>query len=170
MIEYISEFGLPKEFSKKKKFDLMIGMFIPKDQWNDIDIKWPINYDLQKVYLTVEECSKATLEKALNEGIPEDTLKNGYIAIAMLTYPTTYLNEVPLARDVLNHTIDCEWDKDTLSFNFTIRMPNAPTGEYSWEDLNITTLKVDSLTSIEEDGKYKIASFNVYPVLDITRM
>ena len=33
MIQYISEFGLPKEFSKKKKFDLLVGMYIPKDEW-----------------------------------------------------------------------------------------------------------------------------------------
>ena len=32
MIQYISEFGLPKEFSKKKKFELLIGMFIPKEE------------------------------------------------------------------------------------------------------------------------------------------
>ena len=35
MIQFISEFGLPKEFSKKKKFDLLVGMFIPNDEWKN---------------------------------------------------------------------------------------------------------------------------------------
>ena len=52
MIQYISEFGLPKEFSKKKKFDLLIGMFIPQTEWKDKEIDWNINMDLQKVFLT----------------------------------------------------------------------------------------------------------------------
>ena len=170
MIQFISEFGLPKEFSKKKKFDLLVGMFIPKDEWKDKDVKWNINLDLQKVYLTIEECAKATLESALNNGISENDLKNGYIAIAMFTYPTQTLNEISLARDVHNNSIDCEFDKGTISFNFTFRRPNPAINEYGWEELNVSTLKIDSFTSKNEDGKYSITSFNVYPVIDATMM
>ena len=66
MIQYISEFGLPKEFSKKKKFDLLIGMFIPQTEWKDKEIDWNINMDLQKVFLTVEDCARDVLDHLLN--------------------------------------------------------------------------------------------------------
>lgn len=169
MIQYISEFGLPKEFSKKKKFDLLTGLFIPKDEWKSIDIGWKVNFDLQKVYLTIEECAKATLEEALDNGVSEDVVKNGYIAIAAFTYPTPQLNEVPLARDTLDHALDCEWNKDTLSFNFTFR--GLGTQGNTWEEISISTLKVDSLTATEtEEGKHKIIDFKVYPVVDMTTM
>ena len=45
MIQYISEFGLPKEFSKKKKFDLLIGLFIPQTEWKDKEIDWNTIYE-----------------------------------------------------------------------------------------------------------------------------
>lgn len=170
MIQFISEFGLPKEFSKKKKFDLLVGMFIPNDEWKNKDIDWKMNSDIHKVYLTIEECAKATLENALNNGVSEDILKNGYIAIASFTYPTTQLNEIPLARDPYDNPIDCEWNKDTLSFNFTFRKSNHHNHSNAWEELSISTLKVDSFTTKCEDGKYCITSFNVYPVIDNTTM
>ena len=164
MIQYISEFGLPKEFSKKKKFDLLVGMYIPKDEWKSFDLMWPINYDLQKVYLTIEECAKAVLEKCLNDGISESTLKQGYIAIAAFTYPATTLNETPIARDPHNNPIDCEFSKDTLSFNFTFR-------DSIWESISVSTLKIGSIATImEENGHIKITDFNVYPVIDNTMM
>lgn len=169
MILYISEFGLPKEFSKKKKFDLLTGIFIPKDEWKSVDIRWQVNSDLQKVYLTIEECAKATLEEALDNGVSEDALKNGYIAIAAFTYPTSQLNEVPLARDTLDHPLDCEWNKDTLSFNFTFRSLGGQGN--NCEGISISTLKVDSLTAtVTEEGKHKIIEFKVYPVVDMTTM
>lgn len=169
MIQYISEFGLPKEFSKKKKFDLLTGLFIPKDEWKSTDISWKVNSDMQKVYLTIEECAKATLEEALDNGVSEDVLKNGYIAIAAFTYPTPQLNEVPLARDALDNALDCEWDKDTLSFNFTFRSLGSQSN--SCEGISISTLKVDSLTATEtEEGNHKIIDFKVYPVVDMTTM
>lgn len=170
MIQYISEFGLPKEFSKKKKFDLLVGMYIPKDEWKSVDLMWPINYDIQKVYLTIEECAKAVLEKSLNDGISIDTLKQGYIAIAAFTYPTTYLNEVSLARDTHDNPVDCELDKDKLSFNFTIRTPLNYSNQHGWEELGINTLKIDTINTKEEDGKISVISFNVYPVIDNTTM
>ena len=72
MIQYISEFGLPKEFSKKKKFDLLIGMFIPKEEWKDQQIDWNINMDLQAVYLTIEDCSRNVIDTLLNNGKTAD--------------------------------------------------------------------------------------------------
>ena len=164
MIQYISEFGLPKEFSKKKKFDLLIGMFIPQTEWKDKEIDWNINMDLQKVFLTVEDCARDVLDHLLNEGKTPDELKDSYIAIAAFTYPTTTLNETPIARDPHNNSIDCEFSKDTLSFNFTFR-------DSIWESISVSTLKIGSIATImEENGHIKITDFNVYPVIDNTMM
>ena len=44
MIQYISEFGLPKDFSKKKKFDLLIGLFIPQNNVSNRNITFSIYY------------------------------------------------------------------------------------------------------------------------------
>ena len=164
MIQFISEFGLPKEFSKKKKFDFLIGMFIPQNEWKDKEIGWDINMDLQKVFLTIEDCARDVLEKLLNNGMTEKELKDSYIAIAAFTYPSNILNEIPLARDPQNHPIDCEFSKDTLSFNFPFR-------ENKWESISISTVKIGSITHIVEDnGHIKITDFNVYPVIDNTLM
>ena len=164
MIQYISEFGLPKEFSKKKKFDLLIGMFIPQTEWKDKEIDWNINMDLQKVFLTVEDCARDVLDHLLNEGKTPDVLKDSYIAIAAFTYPATTLNETPIARDPHNNPIDCEFSKDTLSFNFTFR-------DSIWESISVSTLKIGSISTImEENGHIKITDFNVYPVIDNTMM
>ena len=164
MIQYISEFGLPKEFSKKKKFDLLIGMFIPQTEWKDKEIDWNINMDLQKVFLTVEDCARDVLDHLLNEGKTPDGLKDSYIAIAAFTYPATILNETPIARDPHNNSIDCEFSKDTLSFNFTFR-------DSIWESISVSTLKIGSIATImEENGHIKITDFNVYPVIDNTMM
>lgn len=164
MIQYISEFGLPKEFSKKKKFDLLIGMFIPQTEWKETEIDWNINMDLQKVFLTVEDCARDVLDHLLNEGKTPDELKDSYIAIASFTYPTTTLNETPIARDPHNISIDCEFSKDTLSFNFTFR-------DSIWESISVSTLKIGSISTImEENGHIKITDFNVYPVIDNTMM
>ena len=168
MIQFISEFGLPKEFSKKKKFDFHIGMFIPNNEWSNTDVNWSINIDLQKVYLTIEECAKVAIENALNNGVSEDIIKDGYVAIAMFTYPASYLNEVPIARDTQNHPIDCEWNKDKLSFNFTFRTLLSEGIEKVCESINISCLKIRSITTKCEDGKYIIASVDMYPVIDNT--
>ena len=170
MIQYISEFGLPKEFSKKKKFDLLIGLFIPQTEWKDKEIDWNINMDLQKVFLTVEDCARDVLDHLLNEGKTPDELKDSYIAIAAFTYPATYLNDVALARDTHDKPIDCELDKDKLSFNFTIRVPLNYSSLHGWEDLGISTLKIDTINTKEKDGKIIVTSFNVYPVIDNTTM
>lgn len=167
MIQFISDFKLPKEYSKKKKFDLLIGKFIPADSWKDQDteIEWNINTDCEKVFLTMEECSKFALTEAINSGIDTKIINNGYIAIAMFNYSTTALNEIPLCRDPKNNfnAIDCEWNPEDFSFNFSFNGTK-------WEDLNITMLKVGSVEITDQDGIIKIASFNVYPVVDMTKM
>ena len=164
MIQFISEFGLPKEFSKKKKFDLLIGMFIPQNEWKDKEIKWDINMDAQKVFLTIEDCARDVIERLLNEGKTSEELKDSYIAIASFTYPTTVLNEISLARDPQNHPIDCEFSKDTLSFNFTFR-------DNKWESISISTVKIGSIShNMEDNGHIKVTDFNVYPVIDNTMM
>ena len=164
MIQYISEFGLPKEFSKKKKFDLLIGMFIPKEEWKDQQIDWNINMDLQAVYLTIEDCSRNVIDTLLNNGKTADDLKYSYIAIASFTYPATSLNDIALARDPQNHAIDCEFSKESLRFNFTFR--GNP-----WESISISTLKIGNITTVMEDnGHIKVTDFNVYPVIDNTMM
>lgn len=164
MIQYISEFGLPKDFSKKKKFDLLIGLFIPQNNWTNEQINWAVNEDLEKVFLTVEDCARDVLEKLLNDGKTPDELKDSYIAIASFTYPATSLNEIPIARDPQNHPIDCGFSKETLSFKFTFRGT-------TWESLSVSNLKIGSITTIMEDnGHIKITDFNVYPVIDNTMM
>ena len=168
MIQYISELGLPKEYSKKKKFELLTAMIIPEDNWKDTDIKWPINYDLQRMYLTIEEASKAAIIKALEEN-EKKSLNNDYIAIAVFTYPALYLNDTPLARDTMDNAIDCNWDEKTLSFDFTIRKIRNKISEYGWEDLHISTLKIDNCEAIKnDDNKWVITNLNMYPVVDMT--
>lgn len=165
MIQFISEFKLPKEFSKKKKFDLMIGQFIEADSWKTIEngINWKINMDNQKVFLTVDACVKNALEEALNAGVSEKTLKEGYVALSGFTYPTYELNEIPLLRDPHNTAMDCEWNPDETSFNFTFR-------DTKWEEINLSTLKVDTFEFTKtDDGLFKIISFNVYAVVDMTK-
>lgn len=164
MIQYISEFGLPKEFSKKKKLDLLIGLFIPQTNWKDDQINWFVDEDLEKVFLTIEDCARDVLDKLVNEGKTPDELKDSYIAIASFTYPITALNETPIARDSHNNPINCEFSKDTLSFNFTFR-------DTKWEAISISNLKIGSISTImEENGHIKITDFNVYPVIDNTMM
>lgn len=167
MIQFISEFKLPKEFSKKKKFDILLGQFVPANCWKDpnTEIKWDINIDSQKVYLTIDGCAKATIEHALNSGIDEKAIKDGYIAISGFTYPTTSLNEIPLYRDPLYNTpVDCEWNPEEVSFMFTFK-------DTKWEEINISTLKIDSLeTTTNDNGFIKILSVNMYPVVDMTKM
>ena len=63
-----------------------------------------------------------------------------------------------------------ELDKDKLSFNFTIRVPLNYSSLHGWEDLGISTLKIDTINTKEKDGKIIVTSFNVYPVIDNTTM
>lgn len=167
MIQFISDFKLPKDYSKKKKFDLLVGKFVPADSWKnqDTEIEWNIDTDCEKVYLTIEECSKAVLTEAFNSGIDPKIINNGYIAIALFTYPTTSLNEIPLCRDPKIHfnAVDCEWNPEEFSFKFSFNGTK-------WEELNISMLKVGSVDTTKQDGIIKIASFNVYPVVDMTKM
>lgn len=165
MIQFISEFKLPKEFSKKKKFDILVGMFIPANSWKDSsqEINWEINLDCNKVYLTIEECAKSAIETALNSGIDPKIINDGYIAIAAFTYPATALNEIPLCRDPHNNPVDCNWNSETLTFNFTFL-------DTVWEEINVSSLKIGSFNTAEDDGKIKVISFNVYPVVDMTKM
>ena len=169
MIQYISEFGLPKEFSKKKKFELLIGMFIPNDQWKTSELKWDINLDKTRVFLTVNECAKYTIECVLNSHTCDDATKlmdaiqNGYIAIAAFEYTTSALNTIPLARDPQNNIIDCNWNAEMLSFDFTFR-------DNKWDELTISTLKIDSVEAEVIDNCLRVTKFNVYPVIDATGM
>lgn len=175
MIQFISEFGLPKEFSKKKKFELYVGMYISNDEWKDTELQWNINLDKNRVFLTVDECVKYTIKNLLIDRLKNsnsidnalDTIlsdiTNGYIAISAFVYPTTTLNYIPLTRDPQNNTIDCNWDQNTLSFDFTFR-------DNKWEDLNVSTLKIAEVDANVENETIQITKCNVYPVVDVTAM
>lgn len=166
MIQFISEFKLPKEFSKKKKFGLLIGMIVPNDSWknSETELKWNINLDHQKVFLTIDECIKYTIESALNSGVDAKVIREGYAAISEFTYSATDLNEISLHRNPHNEALDCEWNPDDTSFMFTFR-------DTTWEDIVVSSLKVDSLeTAVNDDGFIKVVSFTVHPVVDMTRM
>ena len=71
---HFADFNLPKEFSKKKKIDLLIGKFFPKDTPGDKELEWDISMDTQKVFLTTEQCCREVLEKCIHEGMTREEL------------------------------------------------------------------------------------------------
>lgn len=161
---HFADFNLPKEFSKKKKIDLMIGKFFPKDTPGDKELEWDIGMDTQKVFLTTEQCCREVLEKCIHEGMTRKELIDSYIAITYFKYPLEILNEVPLRRDPMDHPIDCEFDENTLSFLFTFR------NNKTFEDISIAIVRVkDVVLGEDEKALTTLQSFTVYPVVDFTR-
>ena len=119
MMTYISDFGLPKDWSKKKKLNLTIAEFVPKQ---DNKHEWRVNLDTMKVFLTIEEALVDAIEQAINlYHYTEAQIKEGVIGVLTMLYPTQTFNDYPVRVDVHGVPVDPEFDKKKLSFIVTLR-------------------------------------------------
>lgn len=146
MMTYISDFGLPKDWSKKKKLNLTVAEFVPKNVTKTGVEKheWTINLDTNRVFLTIDEALVNAIEQAMNlHKYTVEEIKEGVIGVLTLLYPTQIFNDFPVRMDVEGNPLDPEFDKKRLSFYVTLR---NRTEEQSHMDLCV----VDSFT-VEED-------------------
>lgn len=156
----ISDFGLPKSFSKKKKFDLFHPNFIPDDK-NKKTYDWVINKDLIKVFFTLEDAVHHIVNQLDAQNLPKEYICAGIVPIAQFTYPVNILTDFPIACDPHNNPIDPEFDEKTLSFNITIR--NKPSIN---EKLHLFLVKIDDFAVNEEEGKRVISDITFRGVIN----
>ncbi len=153
MDTYISDFKLPKEFSKKKKMMLSVGMVIPN---TSKAVEWSVNNDLERVYLTIEDSVIAALTEKLKSGMSVKELEKCAVGVLSREYPVHIFNDAPCAITPQGDPIDAEFDAKTLSFNATLH-------GREYEDSHLDILGIDSI--IVDDGG-NITKFKAHPLIN----
>lgn len=160
MYTYLSDFKLPKEFSKKKKLQLTVAEVVPKkgDQ-NYGEWSWKLNTDLTRVYMTIEEAVKGAIIRATHDkrfSSPKD-ITDGAIAVLTLEFPVNIFNDFPVASKANGDVIDADFDPDTLSFNVTLQ------GRFA-ENSHLDILAIDEFKlDVEHD---KVVSMKLHPIVN----
>lgn len=159
MQTYLSDFGLPKDFSKKKKLSLTLAKFVPVNSSQKSKTQtwsWEINTDLARVYLTIEDAVLAAIKAAAAEGYSEKEIKQGVVGILSMEYPAHIFNDFPVATAPDGTVIDAAFDQKTLSFNVTLA--GRP-----YEDSSLNMMAVDSIVY---DAEGVPLSFKARPVIN----
>lgn len=165
MLTSISEFGLPKEYSKKKKFQFYISNFIP-DVGKNTTINWEINPDEMRVFFTIDECLRDSLNRLFNgtyeiaDANAMTDVTNGYFIIAEITYSASALSTRPIRQKPDGTPVDPEFNKDNLSFIATLT-------DIPREEMLMSVFKVDSFsTKTDETGKTFVDDFKMHKVVN----
>ncbi|MCM1214076.1 MAG: hypothetical protein NC548_06100 [Lachnospiraceae bacterium] len=156
MVTYLSELGLPKEWSKKKKLPLYICRYFSNDAPGT---DFEINADCERVYLTIDGAVTSVVTSLLNAGVEVESMKTGIFAIVEISYSSTELNSCPLYHDPIGNALDPDFDKSTLSFNIT-------TNGKTHTDMTLSMTKVTEVTVEMVDGKYKISNISMRSVIN----
>lgn len=157
---FLSDFKLPKEYSKKKKISISVGICTPATDKNP-DVEWKINKDRTRFYLTIEDAIQAALNDKVHQGCNEKNLNKSTVAVLTLEFPVTEFNDRPCMYAHDGTAMDAEFDPTSLSFLVTLQ---GRTEEEAHIVLfSVDSVKIEEVTSDNGESSYKVADFKAYP-------